>query len=162
MEVKKYGEFINESKKDDAQSEIIKMLEDKPTVTMSSEKWPTEKGIYSQAGIIKFLKGKFSNNQVLNALHDIKNDKKIGLKSIKVKNFEYNENYPYYYLGLSESEAKDIKDKYEEKNEIDNKKTINKRAEAKSAAKKASKKVTKKPVTKKIGPKKIEARKATK
>lgn len=173
MEVKRYDQFINESKKDDAKEEILKMLDSKPTVTMSSEKWPTEKGMYTQAGIIKHLKDKYTNHQVLNALHDIKNDKKIALKHLTIKNYHYNENYPYYYIGLSEAEAKEIKDKYEEKNEVANKKTIDKRQETKAAAKKAvaekrpAKKVAKKVAAKKVaakkvGAKKIEAKKATK
>lgn len=161
MEVKRYNQFINEAKKDDAKEEILKMLKGNPTVTMSSEKWPTEKGIYSQAGIIRHLKDKYNNNQVLNALHDIKNDKESGIKHIMVKNYHYGSNYPYYYIGLSEAEAKEAKEKYEEKNEVANKKGNDKKKENKSAAKKASdeKRPAKKVAAKKVAAKKIPAKK---
>lgn len=157
MEVKRYNQFINEAKKDDAKEEILKMLNSNPTVTMSNDKWPTEKGIYSQAGMIRYLKDKYNNNQVLNALHDIKNDKKSGIKHIMVKNYYYNESYPYYYIGLTEAEAKEAKEKYEEKNEVVNKKTIDKRKETKVAAKKAAEE--KRPA-KKVSAKKVAAKKA--
>jgi len=175
MEVKRYNQFINEAKKDDAKEEIISMLNANPTVTMSNDMWPTEKGIYSQAGMIRYLKDKYNNNQVLNALHDIKNDKKSGIKHIMVKNYYYNENYPYYYIGLTEAEAKEAKEKYEEKNEVVNKKTIEKRKETKEASKKAAeekrparkaaakkKAPAKKAAAKKIAPKKVDAKKSTK
>ena len=155
MEVKKYFQFINEAKKDDAKEEILKMLEDKPTVKMSNDNWPTEKGIYSQAGMIRFLKDKYTNHQVLGGLHDIKNDKKSGLKHVMVKNYYYNESYPYYYIGLTEEEANKIKESYEEKNEVVNKDAIEKRKESKKAnAKKVAEK--KKPA------KKVPAKKAKK
>lgn len=165
MEVKKYFQFVNEAKKDDAKEEILKMLESKPTVKMSNDNWPTEKGLYSQAGIIRHLKGQFTNHQVLNALHDIKNDKKIGLKHVMVKNYYYNESYPYYYLGLSEKEANETKESYEEKNEVINKDAIAKRKESKkAAAKKAEEKKPAKKVAKKVAKaaKKIGAKKGTK
>ena len=173
MEIKKYDQFLNEAKKDDAKEEILKMLKSKPTITMSNENWPTEKGIYSQAGMIRHLKDQYTTQQVLNALHDIKNDKSVDIKFIRVMNYKYNEPYPYYYLGLTEAEAKDIKEKYEEKNEVVNKKFVDKRKETKEASKKAAsekrpaKKVAKrvgakKVGMKKVGAKKIEAKKATK
>lgn len=167
MELKRYGQFINEAKKDDAKEEIVKMLNSKPTVTMSGEEWPTEKDMYTQAGIIKHLKDKYNNNQILNALHDLKNDKKADVKHILVKNYNYDKNYPYYYSGLTDAEAKSAKSKYEEKNEIDNKTTIDKREESKEANKKVI--AAKRPARKKAGAKKatptikkVGARKATK
>ncbi len=160
MEVKRYNQFINEAKKDDAKEEILKMLNSNPTVTMSSKNWPTEKSAYSQAGIIAYLKGKYTTDQVLNALHDLKADKKVGVKHILVKNYHYNENYPYYYIGLTEAEAKDAKEKYEEKNEVDNKDFIAKKKEDKSPAKKEEvKKPAKKVAAKKAAPKKVAAKK---
>jgi hypothetical protein len=165
MEVKRYDSFITEAKKDDAKEEIIKMLNSKPTVTMSNENWPTEKDIYTQAGVCRYLKDKYTSSQVLGALNDIKNDKKIELKSIRVKNFHYNENYPYFYLGLSEEEAQKVKEKYEEKNEVANKETITKRKEVKAASKKATdekKRPAKKVAAKKVGTaKKVADKKVT-
>ncbi len=158
--VQKYTEFINEAKKDDAKAEIIKMLDSKPTITMSSDKWPTEKGIYSQSAIIKFLKGKFTTDQVLGGLNDLNNDKKSDLKNIKVKNYYYNETYPYYFMGLTEDEAKKAKESYEEKNEVTNKGAIDKKkAVTKMAAKKEEEK--KRPA-KKVAAKKMAAKKVAK
>lgn len=168
MEVKRYNQFVNEAKKDDAKADLLSMFEKKPTVTMSSEKWPTEKGIYSQSGMINYLKGKFTSGQVLNALHDLKNDKKVALKHISVKNHRYNESYPYYYIGLSEAEAKDLKEKYEDANEASNKGPMAKKKEdnekVKAAAAKAEesepKKPAKKVAPKKVAPKKVAPKKA--
>ena len=165
MEVKKYFQFINEAKKDDAKEEILKMLEEKPTVKMSNDNWPTEKGLYSQSGFIRHLKDKYTNHQVLNALHDIKNDKKIGLKHVMVKNYCYNESYPYYYLDITAEEANKIKDSYEEKNEVINKDAIEKRKESKKAAAKKvaeKKKPAKKVPAKKVPAKKVAAKKTKK
>lgn len=162
MEIKKYDQFVNEAKKDDAKEEIVQMLKKKPTVTKTNNYWPTEKGIYSQAAMISYLKDKYTNHQVLGGLHDLNTDKKSGIKSIMVRNYHYKENYPYYYMDMTEEEAKKVKDSYEEKNEIiskEKKKVVKKeepkKEEPKKEPKKASKKEDKKDV-KKATPKKRE------
>ena len=103
MKIVKYSEFvINETKKSkDASLDLIKMIEDKPNVDMANPKWPNEKGIYSQAGMIKYFKGKYTTDDVLGAIHLLTNDKTIKLENIKVKNYFYKESLPYYYVGLS-------------------------------------------------------------
>ena len=57
MDVFKYSDFLLlEAKKQKAEIEeaIRKMLEEKPYVK-TSEFWPDEKGVYTQAGIIKSI-----------------------------------------------------------------------------------------------------------
>jgi hypothetical protein len=148
MKIDRYAEFlINEAAKAvETSLEILKMLEDKPSVALNNEKWPDEKDLYSQPGIIKFFEGKYSTDQVLAGLHALKNDKKSGLKNLSVKNFFYNESLPYYYVGMNMEEAKDVKDEYENKSEADTKK-VTKKQETKTKV--VRKSVTKKETTKK-------------
>ena len=118
MSIINYTEFaILEAKKqkEDAKAAIIQMLKDKPTVTKTSNAWPTEKGIYSQAGIISHLISKYTKGDILAAISDLKE-----VKHISVKNIKYNTSYPYYYT-CSKEEATKIKDKYEEEGKENNK-----------------------------------------
>jgi hypothetical protein len=134
------------------------MLKNKPTVTKLSSKWPTEKGIYSQSGMIAYLKPLgYNEDAVLSALNMIQNDKKSEVEYIKVKNFVYKESYPYYYIGLSKEEASKIKEEYEEKNDVSNKSEPKK---AVAAKKEVTKKVAKKAVAGKGAVKKVVAKKA--
>lgn len=119
MDIINFTEFsILEAKKqkEDAKAAIIQMLNDKPTVTKSNNAWPTEKGIYSQSGIISHLMGKYAKSDILAAISDLGKE----ISSINVKNFKYNSSYPYYYT-CSKEEATKIKDKYETENKENNK-----------------------------------------
>lgn len=152
MKIVKYSEFLlNETKKSAGASlELMKMFDDKPSVKIGNDKWPDEKGIYSQSGMIKNFKDKYSTDDILGALHILRNDKKIKLDMILVKNFVYDEKLPYYYTGLTKEEATKIKDSYEKENEEFAKPQLKKKADLnkKAAAEKASKS-TRKPRVKK-------------
>jgi len=111
MEVIKYSDFLileAKKQKEEVEQAILDMLDKKPEVE-TSKWWPNEKGIYSQGGIFKHLKDRFSDNQVTGALGDLGSK----VKHISVKNSEYKGSYPYYFVGSSD-EANKIKAKYEE------------------------------------------------
>ena len=112
MEVIKYSDFLileAKKQKEEVEQAILDMLDKKPEVE-TSKWWPNEKCIYSQGGIVKYLKDKFSDSQVTGALGDLGSK----VKHISVKNSEYKSSYPYYFTGLSADEANKVKAKYEE------------------------------------------------
>lgn len=142
--MKKYVEFITESKKDDCVDALKKMLKSKPKVTdrgKSTDKYddysgryPDVKGIYPMSAMKKYLKDKgFTTSNVDAALNVLQNDKEYDLKTIKVKNFFGNETVPHFYSDLSETEAKDIKKGLEQKSKEMNEDMIKKRAEQKKS-----------------------------
>ncbi len=119
MSIINFTEFaILEAKKqkEDIKSAIHKMFKDKPTVTKTSNAWPTEKGIYSQSGIISHLSGEYPKADIVAAISDLGKE----IQHISVKNFKYNSSYPYYY-SCSKEEATKIKDGYEKEGKENNK-----------------------------------------
>lgn len=147
MGVVKYSDFLileAKKQKEEVEQGILGMLDKKPEVE-TSKWWPNEKGIYSQAGIIRYFKDRFTDSQISGALNDLGSK----IKHINVKNSEYKSNYPYYFVGLSSDEANKIKAKYEEE---DKEKLKAKPAAKKPVAKEKPKRVspsTKSPVKKK-------------
>lgn len=145
-DVLKFHEFINEAKEAQAQDKVetkkdkstellTKLLKSKTKIEMS-DKWPTEQGIYSLAGIKRYFKDNgLTNNDADQAVNKLQGDKKSEMKSIKVKNFYYGDNYPYFYISLSDSDAEMAKKKMEDwskeqaKPEIQKKKELAKKDE---------------------------------
>lgn len=103
---------LNEAKKHDAAEDILKMLSKKPNVKLENDKWPDEKNIYSLSGIKKHFKGTYTPANIDDAIHMLKNDKKV--KSIMVKNLSYGETYPYFFETEYEN-AKEDKSRLEKK-----------------------------------------------
>lgn len=142
--MKKYLEFINESKKEDCKEAIKKMLKNKPVVKMGkptdsrfkdlSDNYPDLKGIYSLSAIIRYLKDKgFTSKNVDSAMDDLKkdDDDDFELKTISVKNYLYRGAIvPHYYTDLSKDEATEIKKEIQTKSREMNKEAIEKRKEA--------------------------------
>lgn len=149
MEIINFTDFlVLEAKveKDEIKKDILDMLKERPTIEPSSKNWPTQKGIYLQGSIVKYL-SKYPSISVANALSSLISKKEI--ERISVKNIEYKTSYPYYYKGLSKEEANDIKEKYEsedDKNHKDTKETTEKKPEPKSRRRPAS---SKSPIEKK-------------
>jgi len=141
--MKKYLEFINESKKEDCVEAIKKMLKNKPTVKMGkptdsrfkdlSKNYPDVKGIYSLASMVRHMKDKgFTSKNVDDAIAMLKKDKEFDLQTVNVKNYLYRgESVPYYYTDLSKDEANVIKKELQSKSRELNKEAIEKRKEAK-------------------------------
>lgn len=164
MEVQKFSDFLlNEARtnKKDVVDELLDMFKKKPNVEMKGI--ANERGIYSLAGMKAYL-SKYSSLIVNQAFTDVQNDKKIDLKSIRVKVAKWDESIPYWYIGLTEDQAKKLKEEYQEEEYKKNEKDITKDAErrktskiasaAKVEAKKAAsaaKKTTKKPAAKGAG-----------
>jgi len=141
--MKKYLEFINESKKEDCVEAIKKMLKNKPTVKMGkptdsrfkdlSKNYPDVKGIYSLASMVRHMKDKgFTSKNVDDAIAMLKKDKEFDLQTVNVKNYLYRgESVPHYYTDLSKDEANVIKKELQSKSRELNKESIEKRKEAK-------------------------------
>ncbi len=133
MEVQKFSDFLlNEARtnKKEVVDELLEMFKKRPNVEMKGI--ANERGIYSLAGMKTYL-SKYSNVIVNQAFTDIQNDKKIDLKSIRVKVAKWDESIPYWYIGLSEDQAKKLKEEYQEEEFKKNEKDINKKAETKKA-----------------------------
>ena len=146
----KFNEFVNESKasekKDKNTDIVISMLKDKPVVKIESETYPDQKDAYSLAGIKKYCKEKgVSSADVDAVINKLQNDKESDLKTIKIKNFHYNEMNPHFYIGLTEDKVKKVKDDLEaeskemSKPEIAKKDAIKKKVEAIAKEKKEKK-----------------------
>lgn len=89
------------------------MLKDKPEVTKSNEHWPIEKGIYSISGIKKYMRSKgYTNDMTDQALYTINKDKR-SLEFVNIYNRKYKQNFPYFFLDLTDEEVKNIKKSYE-------------------------------------------------
>lgn len=133
---------------------ILDILNKKPLIKTnkqsgsSSTAMPDEKGMYSIGTLKRELAKDYTALQVLSALHDLQNDKKLGLKHKAVYISNWKESIPYYFLGLSDAEAEKIKSKYEKEEKELNKETIKKRQESKT------KQESKKPIKKKVTVKK--------
>lgn len=124
MSVKKFIEFINEAKDDgECSAQLLDLFKKKPEVKMTTSFWPTEKGIYSMGGISNFLNKKFKASPA-NCLGSLIKSNKI--ECIKIKNYHYNETYPYYYMGLTEDQAEKIKKEYEDYSKLHGKKVVKK------------------------------------
>ena len=117
--LKKYNDHVlNEKKeikteKSDIEKKIMKLFKDKPLISSTSTNWPDAKCVYSLSDIKKYING--DNLKIDNIFQDmIKKNKKI--KSIKIKNLEYKDNYSYYYYEdyVSDEEAEECKIKMEE------------------------------------------------
>ena len=92
--------------------DIIKMLQNKPEVK-TSEEWPDEIGLYTFAGIKKYMRSKgYSNDMVDQAMYQLQNDKVLNLKHIKIYNKRYKKDYPYFYRDLSEKEIQSLTEQY--------------------------------------------------
>lgn len=149
MEIQKYSDFLlNEAKvsKSDVVSDLLDMLKKKPSVSMDS--MSTEKGIYSLSGMKKYFADKYTGTIVGNALGDLQNDKNVDIKSIRVKVSVWKELVPYWYIGLTDTQVKKLKEDYEKEESNKNKKEVVKKeaskktAVTKRAVKKAAKKIT--------------------
>jgi hypothetical protein len=110
----KFEDFsLNEAKSDKELSkgakDIIKMLEGKPSVKMDT--FENEKGAYTLSGIKTHLNDKYTSAKIDQFIHEIQNSKKVNLKNIRIKNYKYNEYYPYYYIG--DFDAKEYKTELE-------------------------------------------------
>jgi hypothetical protein len=146
MEIQKYSDFIlNEARVNKAEvvNALTEMFKKKPHVEM--DKLANERGLYGLAGMKKYLSGKYTTAAVDNALHDLKNDKKSGLKSVYVNVSHWGKSMPYWYMDLTEAEVKKLKEEYEEeearknKEELDKKSARKKSQHAASEAKKDAK-----------------------
>lgn len=152
MIIKKFSDLNESSKKEDIKEDIIEMLEKQPKVKMSGEHFPDEKDAYSFAGIKNYLKDKYSNIKIDNAIADLMNDKSSPLNIINVKNYWDEERiYPYFYHEdyLSKEEATDVKNKYEEWSKENDAETIEKRKEKRKKAAEITKKTGRKEATQK-------------
>lgn len=89
--------------------DILKMLENKPSVKMNV--FEDEKGAYTVSGIKTYLSDKYTSAKIDQFIHELQNDKSVKLKTISIKNYKYNEYYPYYYIG--DFDAKEYKTKLE-------------------------------------------------
>lgn len=121
----KYNKFVNvnevkNSKINEEIKEVIDELFNKcPIVSKSNNKWPTEKCLYSLSGINKYVHDKVSglknNSKIYNFFHNYALvDKKV--KSVFIKNYEYDNSYPYYYNPdkVSKEEVDKKKKEYEQ------------------------------------------------
>lgn len=137
--IQKFYEFINEKvNMDDVGSEIQKMLDKKPTVKMTSDNYPSEKGIYSLAGIKKYLSDKYTTLQVDGGMYNL-NQAKIKLDFIGVDVYystSKKSRVPFYYSGLDKKQAENYKKEFEEKNAELSSAIIKKSQEKKATVKK--------------------------
>ena len=95
---------------------VLEMLKSKPELKSKSECFPnTHSGVYSQAGLILNLASKYTDLKVCQGLNDLQDCKEIDLRCVKVKNFYYEDVYPYYYFAefTTDEEAKAIATEYE-------------------------------------------------
>lgn len=151
--VLKFEDFINEAKKDKDSTInlLVKILTDKPLIELNSKTFPDEKGAYTLSGLKKYFKSKgFTSGDVDDAFYTIDNNKeyknKYKIEYFNVKNYCYDQSYPYHYMGLSKSQADKLKDELTEKSKEMAKPEIEKKVALK---KKAASKVVGKSVTKK-------------
>lgn len=144
MEIQKCSDFINEAKaaripKSEVKDALLDMFKKKPLVVKSPDakfKYPDEKGLYSLAGMKQHL-DKYKD--VDNALADIQNDKSIDLKTTRIKNCLYkNEYIEYWYMDLDKEEVDKIKASYEKDQLEKNKEIVDKQASHKKSSKEAA------------------------
>jgi|GEM_PF-3421184 len=114
MKIQRFSDFLNEAKKvkGECAAAILDMLKKKPTVTM--DKYPDESGMYSLAGIKKYLSNDFKNSEIGNSLGDIQSDKNVDLKTTRIKNLLYKKNdIVYWYIDLDKEKVDKLKVEYE-------------------------------------------------
>jgi hypothetical protein len=166
MDIRNFSMFEadkKEKKEDPVEQEILKMLSKQPKVKSRGNveskevNFPDEKGLYSRAGIKTYLEDKFTNLKIDVGIDKAANNDNI--KTIRVKNYEYNETYPYYYDNdkISSDEVKKIKKQYEDWSKEQAADSIEKRKELKEKSIKASKKKKRKPVSEETKKKRAEA-----
>jgi len=111
----KFTEFLNEAKKDKKVliDTLTDLLTKKPSVKLTGT---TQKDIYSIAGIIQYFKDNGMSQQNANdAIYTYQNDRELkkNLKHVSIKDFKNGGSYPFYYLNISDSDVKALKDKIE-------------------------------------------------
>ena len=132
------GPKKGKSKASDVAKDILAMFEKKPTIDRGESKWPTEKGgLYSLSGVIKYIMDKcdYKRTAVSNGLRVLVGKKEI--KSVSIKNHEYDQTYPYYYI---DDAAKDLKEEYEKHSKEASEGDIKGREEQKKKASETTKK----------------------
>ena len=155
--VLKYVEFINEAKAKDKKAIVdllFKLLEEKPKVEMNSKTFPDEKDAYTLAGVKKYFRDHgFTSADGDDAFYYLAQDKERNskVKHFRAKNFHYDENCPYNYVGLTQAEVEKVKARIEKESSEMAKPEIEKREAAKKRhvaatkekeAKKAERKTT--------------------
>ena len=163
----KYGDFITEAKAKDKGAIVdllIKLLEEKPKVTLSGKTFPDEKDAYTLAGIKKYFRDHgFTSEDVDDAFYYLgqDKDKKSKVKHFNAKNFHYDENYPYHYIGLTQAEVDKVKERIEKESQEMAKPEIEKRQAAKKKHVAAAKEREAKKADKKTTERKTPAKKTT-
>lgn len=151
----KYGDFITEAKAKDKGAIVdllIKLLEEKPKVTLSGKTFPDEKDAYTLAGIKKYFRDHgFTSEDADDAFYYLGQDKtkKDKVKHFRAKNFHYDENYPYHYVDLTAAEVEKVKARIEKVGFL-----VGLRAAKEKETKKAEKKTTERKTTAKTKTKK--------
>ena len=136
MEVQKFSDFLNEARtnKADVITDLVSVFKSKPNIEMKS--LANERGgLYSMAGLKNHLSGKYSSAIIDGAFHDLSNDKTSDMKHLYVKVAAWGESIPYYYIGISDDQAKKLKTSYENEEKTKNKGEIDKSTETKKSAK---------------------------
>jgi hypothetical protein len=154
----KFTEFLFEARgknKEELVNLLFKFLEQKPKVERTGN-YPSEKGAYCRASVKQYFRENgFTSDDADSAFYYIANDKtkKEKLKSFSAKNYHYDENVPYYYTDLTESEAQKIKAKLEEdskemsKGETEKREAVKKKAPEKKTTKTTERKTPAKKTT---------------
>lgn len=143
--LEKFFESRSKSKSDEIVSLVFKILESKPKISLSNGE--VEKGIYSISGIKKYFvdNGK-TKGDADEAMHQIFKDKNhtSKIERVSVKNYEWNENIPHYYVGMDKSSVEDLKKEKENLSQEKGKEKLRQRQDLKKVAR-ASIKNTRKP-----------------
>ena len=137
--LKNYNQYILNEKKDvkaeksEIEEKIMKLFKDKPEIKATSDGWPDSKGIYSLAGIKKYVGAK-DNLKVDQVFNDMRDNEKI--KFIKIKINSLGETYPYFYHEdhTSKEEAEKCKETMEKSQKPAEKKPKAKAPEPKKRA----------------------------
>lgn len=147
MKIKRFNE-AKEEKFNPVKEDILKVLRNTPKIKMGTEEYnnyPDEHKLYSIAGLCNKLGDKYSTLKIDQGIHDLRNKykKEVDLKVISAKNYEFDDNTAYYYLGdvVDTDEAKEIKKEYENWSKEKSKEAIDKREDRKKRRDKETKKV---------------------
>lgn len=163
--VLKFIEFINEAKAKDKKIIIdllFKLLEDKPKIKLDSKTYPDEKDAYSLAGIKKYFKEHgLTSGDADDAFYYLEEDKesKAKVKHFVAKNFNYSQNVPYNYVGLTSTQVEKLKSKIEAESKELAKPEIEKREDNKKRLAAINKERVNKKTEKKTTEKKTKTRK---
>lgn len=103
------------SELNEVSKEILKVLKSKVEIKSESENFSNSSKIYSIANIINALNDKYKTLKICQALDDVDNCEELNVKYILVKNFYFDERFPYFYLSdiVSDKEAISLKEKLE-------------------------------------------------